>query len=389
VTRIVVDVPTLLLFSDSARSAAMRHEVPVAIGDPFLFVDADGRRTVLISALERDRVGAILPEAALLDFVDLGLRELVEAGRTRLEAEQEIVVRAVAQLGIRDALIPWDFPVAIADRLRADGVSITVDDAFVAARRRVKAGAELAGVRAAQAAGHAAMARAATLLATSEPGPDGLLRRPDGEPLMAEWVRGELRRVCAEHSAACPADMIVAAVSNGQGHDPGSGPLPAGLPIIVDLFPRDEASGLWADMTRTFVVGSPTPEHAALIADQERLVRTAIEQARAAVRPGVTGRELHAATCDLFEAAGWATQRTGGEGGFQFSLGHGVGLEVHEPPALGLSGRDPFVPGDVVAIEPGLWDRRIGGVRLEDLLLVTPDGCETLTAFPYDLTPSP
>jgi Xaa-Pro aminopeptidase len=108
-------------------------------------------------------------------------------------------------------------------------------------------------------------------------------------------------------------------------------------------------------------------------------------------RPGVTGRELYDATCDLFEAAGHRTQRTGpGEDdteGFQFALGHGVGLEVHEAPGLGLAGRDPLVPGDVLAVEPGLWDRRIGGVRYEDLLLVTEDGCETLTDYPYELTP--
>jgi Xaa-Pro aminopeptidase len=230
----------------------------------------------------------------------------------------------------------------------------------------------------------------AELIAGAEVGPDGNLRAQDGGPLLAEAVREEARRVCAEHGATCPADMIVASIHNGGGgHDPGSGPLPAGLPIQVDIFPRDEASGCWADMTRTFVAGEPTTEHAELIAEQERLVRAALEQARAAVRPGVTGRELHEATCDLFEAAGWATQRTGGgDEGFQFALGHGVGLDVHEPPGLGFSGREPFVAGDVVAIEPGLWDRRIGGVRLEDLLLVTLDGCETLTDYPYELTPS-
>jgi Xaa-Pro aminopeptidase len=105
----------------------------------------------------------------------------------------------------------------------------------------------------------------------------------------------------------------------------------------------------------------------------------------------VLGRELHAACCELFEAAGYATQRTShgsSQDGFQFALGHGVGLEVHEPPGLGISGAEPFVAGDVVAIEPGLWDARIGGVRFEDLLLVTEDGCETLTRFPYSLMPS-
>jgi Xaa-Pro aminopeptidase len=259
----------------------------------------------------------------------------------------------------------------------------------VAARRRVKAGAELAGVRAAQQAAHAATARAAELLAGAEIGPDGNLRGEDGGPLLAEAVREELRRTCAEYGATCPADMIVASVHNGGGgHDPGTGPLPSGLPIQVDIFPRHEASACWADMTRTFVAGEPTAEHAELISEQERLVRAALEEARAAVRPGVTGRELYEATCDLFEAAGWATQRTGGgEEGFQFALGHGVGLEVHEPPGLGFAGREPLVAGDVIAIEPGLWDKRIGGVRLEDLLLVTDDGCETLTEYPYELTP--
>lgn len=379
----------LLLYGDTERSPAVRHEVPAAIGDGLLFAEVHGRTTILTSWLERDRVAAALPDAEILEFNELGMRRLVEEGMTRLGAEREVVLRAVRKLGIGEAVIPGDFPVAIADRLRADGIALTIDDDLVAARRRVKEGPELEGIRAAQRAAHAATARAAELLARAEIGPDGNLRGEDGRPLLAEWVRAELRRTCAQHGATCPADMIVASIHNGGGgHDPGTGPLPSGLPIQVDIFPRDEASACWADMTRTFVVGEPTSEHAGLISEQERLVRAALEQARAAVRPGVTGRELHEATCDLFEAAGWATQRTGGgEEGFQFSLGHGVGLEVHEPPGLGFSGREPFVAGDVIAIEPGLWDKRIGGVRLEDLLLVTPDGCETLTDFPYELTP--
>jgi Xaa-Pro aminopeptidase len=341
------------------------------------------------SWLERNRILAVLPDAEILDFIELGMRGFVERGMTRLQAEREVIAKAVKQLAISQAVIPGDFPVAIADRLRDDGISLAVDDEVVSARRRVKRGAELDGIRSAQRAADAAMARAAELLAQASVGPDGKLRTSGGEPLLAEAVRSELRRTCAEHGATCPADVIVASVLNGGGgHEPGRGPLPAGLPIQVDIFPRHEASACWADMTRTFVVGEPTTEHARLIADQERLVRRALDQARAAVRPGVTGRELHEATCELFEAAGWATQRTGGgEEGFQFALGHGVGLEVHEAPGLGFSGREPFVAGDVIAVEPGLWDRRIGGVRLEDLLLVTEAGCETLTGFPYALAP--
>ncbi|MGZ4349444.1 MAG: M24 family metallopeptidase [Solirubrobacteraceae bacterium] len=380
---------TLLLYGDTERSPAMRHEIPLAIGDGMLFAELDGRTAILTSWLERDRIVAVLPDAEILDFVELGMRAFVEQGMTRLEAEREVIARAVKQLAIGDAVIPGDFPVAVADRLRAEGISLTIDDELVHARRRVKRGAELDGIRSAQRAADAAMTRAAELLAQAAIGPDGNLRSTDGEPLLAEAVRGELRRACAEHGATCPADMIVASVRNGGGgHEPGTGPLPSGLPIQVDIFPRHEASACWADMTRTFVGGEPTAENARLIAEQARLVRGALDQARAAVRPGVTGRELHEATCDLFETAGWATQRTGGgEEGFQFALGHGVGLEVHEAPGLGFSGREPFVAGDVVAVEPGLWDTRIGGVRLEDLLLVTEDGCETLTSFPYGLAP--
>src|SRR5262249_40933676 len=153
---------------------------------------------------------------------------------------------------------------------------------------------------------------------------------------------------------------IVTSVWQGTGHEPGRGPLPEGLPIQIDLWPQDETSSCWADMTRTFVVGTPRSEE---VSRQQQLVREAIEQAREAGRPGVKGSELHAICCDVFEAAGYRTQRTGpgdnSSEGFQFSLGHGVGLQVHEDPALGIAGHSPLVAGDVLAIEPGLWDREV------------------------------
>ena len=123
----------------------------------------------------------------------------------------------------------------------------------------------------------------------------------------------------------------------------------------------------------------------------ESLVRTALERARAAVRPGITGRELHELACEVFEATGHRTQRTGPgddpDAGFMFSLGHGVGLAIHEAPAIGMTGRDELVAGDVVAIEPGVRQSGIGEVRFEDLLLVTDDGSETLTDYPFGLAP--
>jgi len=222
------------------------------------------------------------------------------------------------------------------------------------------------------------------MLTRAEVGGDAL--KLDGEPLLAEQIRAAMRDAAWAAGAILPTEVIVASVWQGHGHEPGSGPLPAGLPIQIDVWPQDSASECWADMTRTFVVG---PQPPAEIRRQEELVLRALADARASIRPGVTGRELHDRSCDLFEQAGYPTQRMAAEApteeGFQFSLGHGVGLQVHEAPALGRSGFETLVVGDVVAVEPGLWRAGVGGVRLEDLLLVTDDGCELLTDYPYEM----
>jgi Xaa-Pro aminopeptidase len=173
------------------------------------------------------------------------------------------------------------------------------------------------------------------------------------------------------------------------GHDPGSGALPAHTPIEIDLWPRDEQSGCWADMTRTFVRGEISDQ----VADLYALVLEAHERACAAVRPGVRGAQLQGLASDVFEAAGHPTQRSKRRGetlreGFYYSLGHGVGLEVHEAPTLGLTDSEPLVAGDVIAVEPGTVIRGVGGAGVEDLLLVTSHGSERLTgAFPYGLVP--
>ena len=379
----------LLLYGDTVRAPALRHEIPFAIIDPVLFAEVDGRQYVLTSFLERDRIKQALPDAELLDYVELGYREFARGGMSMLEAGREVEARAVQEIGIKEAIVPGDFPLALGDRLREDGVVLTVDDATVGLRRRAKSPVELEGIRVARRAAEAGMAATAGLLARCEPGEDGRLEL-DGDPLLAEDVRATLRTACEEHGAPCPPDVIVASMWQGGGHEPGSGPLPAGLPITIDLWPQHEESGCWADMARTFVVGDPASEHAGPIAERAELALTALEQAKETVRPGITGRELFDATCDLFEAAGYLTQRTAGpdeDHGFQHSLGHGVGLEVHEAPPLGLAGHDPLVVGDVIAIEPGLSDSRVGMVIFEDLVLVTETGCEVLTRFPYDLTP--
>ena len=379
-------MPDVFLYSDTERSAALRHELPVTIADPFGYAEVGGKATILISGLDQERARAVRPDADILEWGELGFHELLESGMPRDQMLIEMISRGVARLGLTEATVDPDFPLAVADRLRADGVTLTPDHDTFAQRRRAKSDAELAGIRRAQKAAEAGMAAAAALLAAAVPEGDRIVL--DGAPVTAEQVREAIREACAAHGAPAPPDIIVASVWQGFGHESGTGPLPANLPIHVDLWPRDEETACWADMARTFVVGEPNAQTRELHA----LVHEAHLAARDAIRPGVTGRELHAIACDIFEAAGHRTQRTGPDpehpnDGFQFSLGHGVGLEVHEDPGMGQTGRSPLVPGDVVAIEPGLWHHDVGALGSEDLVLVTEDGHEVLTEFSYDLKP--
>ncbi len=377
---------TILLYGDTVRYPAVRHEVGLEIIDPLLLAVRNGHTSILTSSLESARLADAVPNAELVLLDELGFYDMLADGTPRHEAELEAVLRAVQRWGIEEAVVPADLPVAVADKLRDAGVRIDVDPKAVEQRRRRKTAGELEGIRRAQHAAERGMAVAERLIHGATDG-DGLLQH-DGEPLTAEAVRDAIRAECAAAGAPAPPDIMVVSLFAGGGHDPGSGPLPAGKPIEIDLWPRDEASGCWADMTRTFVgAGEVTGE----VAELRDIAREALEAARAAARPGVTGRALYDAACDVVERAGHPTQRTRKPGetldhGFYFGLGHGVGLEVHEPPGLGLSGHDELVPGDVVAIEPGIEGiEGIGGVRFEDLLLITEDGSETLTDYPYDL----
>src|SRR5512132_4305572 len=155
----------LLLYGDTERSSALRHEVPIPIGDPFLFAELDGKQYVLTSRLEEDRVRRALPDAELLDYFALGYKELAESGLSIAEASREVEARAVREIGIAEAIVPGNFPLALGDRLRDDGIVLTVDDAAVDLRRRAKTPAELDGIRAAQRAAEAGMASARDLLA--------------------------------------------------------------------------------------------------------------------------------------------------------------------------------------------------------------------------------
>jgi Xaa-Pro aminopeptidase len=376
---------SVLIYGDSFRSADMRHAVPLGVPDPFLYAETNGARHVVASSMEATR----LRELGLFDVhihEDYGVDELVEAGLEPRELTAQLALRAVAGLGLERATVPENFPVWLADRLRAEGVELDVDQDMFDDRRRAKTEAQLAGMRHAQRAAEAAMDACRALLRRSEISGDKLLL--DGEQLTVERVKADMNAVFAAHDTTAEEYIVAPGAQGAVGHDMGSGPIPPSTPLIVDIFPRDNASAVYTDMTRTFVVGDVPDD----VREWHRLVKEALDAAVAVIRPGVPGSAVFDLTCEIFEAAGEPTQRTKKAGetledGFFHALGHGVGLEVHEAPGMGRISKKPLVAGDVVTVEPGLYRAGYGGVRLEDIVLVTDDGAEVLTDYPYDLEP--
>ena len=373
----------VLIYADSMSNASMRHEVPVPIPDPFLYVERSGVRHAVVTSFEVSRLEPL--GIVVHPLEEFGFDELMAQGLPRHEVTTQTIENAVAQLGVEDALVPPTFPLGLADRLRAKGVELKPDRELFAQRRRVKNQTELEGIRRAQRGTEAAMAAARELLRSAEVA-DGSLTL-DGEPLSSERIKARIIEVFNEHNLVSDEMIVAHGGQAASGHDMGSGPIAPGEAVVIDLFPRDRETGCYADMTRTFVVGDVPDE----LAEYHRLVYEALRRSMEAVKAGAEGREVYVLVCDVFHEAGYPTQLSKQPGevlsnGFFHGLGHGVGLEVHEPPSLS---RDPsqLVAGDVITLEPGLYRQGFGGVRLEDLVLVTDDGAENLTNFPYDLTP--
>jgi Xaa-Pro aminopeptidase len=355
------------------------------VPDPFLYVERDGARTVVASAFELQRIAEAAPDIAARAPEHYGVDELLAGGMARDEAELEVCVRACNELGVTAAAVPPTFPLELADHLRASGIEVHSDRELFDERRRRKNATEIEGLRRAQRACEAALDVARAMLREAGAADGELVL--DGEPLTVERVKQEIERVFSAHGVVGEEFIVSHGAQTAVGHEMGSGTLRPNEPIVFDLFPRDRATGVYSDMTRTYVVGDAPDE----IVEYHRLVREALERTTAATRPGVNGRDLMQMACDLFHEHGYPTQlhKQPGEvleSGFFHGLGHGVGLEVHEKPGLSRSG-DDLLPGDVITLEPGLYRAGYGGVRLEDILVVTEDGAEVVTRYPYELAP--
>jgi Xaa-Pro aminopeptidase len=376
-------VADLLIYADSVRSPEMRHEVPLSIPDAFLYVERNGSRQVVVTSLEVDRLRRLQNGPRPHALEEFGFDDLIAEGLPREEVLLGVAVHACTELGVREAVVPAAFPLALADRLRAEGVELSADHEFFAGRRRVKSGLELDGIRRAQRAAEAGMDAARDLLRRAEP--NGSVLRVDGEPLTSERIRQTITAALTASNTIADEFIVAHGAQCAVTHEMGAGPIAPGEPVVIDLWPKDLETACYADMTRTFVVGEPDDE----LRDYHRLCKEALDRSLDAARAGARAAGLFELVCELFHDAGHPTQlskRRGEvlENGFFHGLGHGVGLEVHEPPWLGRAPGE-LVAGDVVTLEPGLYRQGYGGVRLEDLVLVTEDGAENLTDYPYDL----
>jgi Xaa-Pro aminopeptidase len=294
------------------------------------------------------------------------------------EARDRVLVEFLAEHGVHSVAGPPRFPLRVADGLRDLGVEVVADDSgTVTEIRATKTDDEVDNIREAQRANEAAMARAEELLGGATVDPDGVLRE-GGEILTSERVKEEIEVTLLRHGCALDETIVACGRDAADPHDRGSGPLEAGEPIIVDIFPRSKATKYHADMTRTFCHGEPGDT----LREWYDLTAEAKAAALDALEAGVSGGEVHDAVCDVYEDADLPTLRSDptAETGFIHSTGHGVGLDVHELPGV-APGADTLESGHVVTIEPGLYDPDVGGIRIEDIVVVTEDGYENLTEY--------
>jgi Xaa-Pro aminopeptidase len=354
----------------SSRDAEMRYLSRFTTTDPIVFFKKPGQRgTIIVSQMECERA-ARESEAAVMSRAQAGLLEIMKQEKNRWKA----LALMIAGLTGGKVLVPSHFPYGLALELAAL-VTVEVDPGTVEQLRAKKNEWEVGRIRAVQTATDLAMERAIRLIRNAKIR-KGILFQ-GAVPLSSEKVRAAMHRVLLDHGCLAIDTIVACGEDTAVPHNIGSGALREGVPIVIDVFPMEEASGYYSDMTRTVCRGEPSPE----IRDMYEAVRAAQDLAASRIRPGVSGEEVHSEVVDFFSERGYAS----GAKGFVHNLGHGVGLEVHESPSLGPGG-GILSRCNVVTNEPGLYYPGKGGIRLEDTGLVTASGFSPLTRFTKELT---
>jgi Xaa-Pro aminopeptidase len=374
----------LLVIGAPEHDADAYHLSGFLAPDAVICLRVAGKRYLAVSSLEYGRAAKEAPADELLSYEELEITRLSRELKSGAKAYAAAIATLLERLGATGSpiAVPPHFGVVYADELRARGVTLTPDRVLFEGLRRAKTEGEISHIEKAQAAVEAACAHAQSILKESEVERDNALIWR-GKPLTSELLRSEID--VELFRLGCAADGTIAA-GGSQGADPherGHGPLRAGESIIVDIFPMDLSTRYYSDMTRTFVKGEPNEG----LQQMYDAVLESQETALSMIKAGVNGRDVHRKVADVLHEAGYKTNVHDQEPGkpltkgFFHGTGHGVGLEIHEAPRVSLAD-DELIPGDVVSVEPGVYDPEIGGVRIEDLVVVTEGGCRNLTGFP-------
>jgi Xaa-Pro aminopeptidase len=377
---------TLLVIDAPEHDAAAYHLSSFLAPDPVICLRVAGKVYLAVSSMEYGRAKREARVDEVLSFDELGFvqlaRELQSGGRALAATAAGLLEKLGAATS--PVAVPPSLGVLYADELRARGLAVTPDAKLFADLRRAKTEEEISYIERTQKAVESACARAVGILEEASVGEDGTLLY-GGEVLTSERLRSEIDVELLRRGYAADGTIAASGVQAADPHERGHGPLRAGESIILDIFPVDKASRYYADMTRTFVKGEPSPE-------LQRMYDAVFEGQEAAlsmIRAGVNGRDVHKKVSDILHQAGYKTlvhdQKPGEplQEGFIHGTGHGVGLEIHEAPRVSIANEE-LIPGDVVTVEPGLYDPEVGGVRIEDLVVVTEDGCHNLTNFPKE-----
>lgn len=363
------------MVADSDHDANMLYATGMFVPDPFIYFRLRGRPTIVMSDLEIDRARRQAPHCHVVSL-NAHQKRLRKTG-VKQPRLAHIINAILRQRHVRRVLVPDNFPLGLAGELVRLGISVKAKPGSFFPEREQKTPVEVRKISAALVMAEVGMSEAMQALRASKIGRDGRLIYHN-VPLTSEKLRSVIDTaiLCASGLAA---HTIVAGGKQGcDPHECGYGPLRANEPIILDIFPRSQKTGYFGDITRTVVRGRASE-------GVRRLYDTVLRGQKLAfrkVRAGMPTADVHQAVQEFFVQQGYKTRRRNGRmEGFFHGTGHGLGLEIHEAPRMGASSPGKLKPGHVVTVEPGLYYPELGGVRLEDVALVTTNGPRNLTRF--------
>ncbi|MBF0096139.1 MAG: M24 family metallopeptidase [Magnetococcales bacterium] len=381
---VLTDKPVArVIFAASEANADLLYATGFFVPDPFWYIrDNTGATHIILSALEVDRgrrsarVDHVHEWSALLEQCQRS-----QSGLANL-SDKAAIACFLRVLQIERFVVPHDFPVQLADYFRAQSFEVLVQEEPFWPERACKRPEEVAAIVEALRLTAQAITVGIDCIAAATIGQDGLLYWRN-QPLSSERVRGEIHAFLVRNEAVPQRTIVAGGRQGADPHEVGSGPLPAHQPIILDVFPRMMHNGYWGDMTRTVCRGQASER----CQRAWQAVKEAQELACSQIRHQADGHGIHNAVIHHLNQAGFRTGRTaeGLQEGFFHGTGHGVGLEIHELPRISAR---PFVlqTGQVVTVEPGLYYPDMGGIRLEDVVLVEEHGCRMLSDLPKFLT---